>query len=225
MNNPKLLLEWDDDKIPLFVTVWIQILDTLHVFVRCLFISIWWPGWWVGWDGGWACQQESWHSARQPKVLLVIKRIAFATAKNIKKTCLCNIFTTTCDHLYSVMSERESVIDFTVPYYDLVGITIMMKKPKVRENLDLSRSLQTCFEHDRTNILFTNHNSLFTIRSIHYSLFAQFTIYYSLFNFGTTALICRCRPPSSSSSLSWKSQCGAAFWFAINNQHILAFFF
>ena len=69
------------------------------------------------------------------------------------------------------MSERESVIDFTVPYYDLVGITIMMKKPKVRENLDLSRSLQTCFEHDRTNKLFTNHNSLFTIRSIHYSLF------------------------------------------------------
>ena len=68
------------------------------------------------------------------------------------------------------MSERESVIDFTVPYYDLVGITIMMKKPKVRENLDLSRSLQTCFEHDRTNILFT----------IHYSLFAQFTIHCSL---------------------------------------------
>ena len=29
------------------------------------------------------------------------------------------------------MSEREHVIDFTVPYYDLVGITIMMKKPKV----------------------------------------------------------------------------------------------
>ena len=31
----------------------------------------------------------------------------------------------------SVMSEREYVVDFTVPYYDLVGITIMMKKPKV----------------------------------------------------------------------------------------------
>ena len=180
MNNPKLLLEWDDDKIPLFVTVWIQILDTLHVFVRCLFISIWWPGWWVGWDGGWACQQESWHSARQPKVLLVIKRIAFATAKNIKKTCLCNIFTTTCDHLYSVMSERESVIDFTVPYYDLVGITIMMKKPKVRENLDLSRSLQTCFEHDRTNILFTIHYSLFAQFTIHCSLNSLFTIHYSI---------------------------------------------
>lgn len=26
----------------------------------------------------------------------------------------------------SVMAERETVIDFTVPYYDLVGITIMM---------------------------------------------------------------------------------------------------
>lgn len=29
----------------------------------------------------------------------------------------------------SVMAERELVIDFTVPYYDLVGITIMMQKP------------------------------------------------------------------------------------------------
>lgn len=26
----------------------------------------------------------------------------------------------------SVMAEREAVIDFTVPYYDLVGITILM---------------------------------------------------------------------------------------------------
>ena len=40
MNNPQLLLERDDDKRPLFVTVRIQILDTLHLFVRCLFISI-----------------------------------------------------------------------------------------------------------------------------------------------------------------------------------------
>ncbi len=30
----------------------------------------------------------------------------------------------------SVMAERETVIDFTVPYYDLVGITIMMKNLK-----------------------------------------------------------------------------------------------
>lgn len=29
----------------------------------------------------------------------------------------------------SVMAERETVIDFTVPYYDLVGITIMMLLP------------------------------------------------------------------------------------------------
>ncbi|KAM7352125.1 ionotropic receptor 25a-like [Cochliomyia hominivorax] len=29
----------------------------------------------------------------------------------------------------SVMAEREMVVDFTVPYYDLVGITIMMYKP------------------------------------------------------------------------------------------------
>lgn len=27
-----------------------------------------------------------------------------------------------------VTSERETVIDFTVPYYDLVGYSIMMKK-------------------------------------------------------------------------------------------------
>lgn len=31
----------------------------------------------------------------------------------------------------SVMAERENVIDFTVPYYDLVGIAIMMKIPHV----------------------------------------------------------------------------------------------
>ncbi|XP_060066493.1 LOW QUALITY PROTEIN: ionotropic receptor 25a-like [Ylistrum balloti] len=30
----------------------------------------------------------------------------------------------------SVMAERENVVDFTVPYYDLVGLTILMKKPK-----------------------------------------------------------------------------------------------
>ena len=32
---------------------------------------------------------------------------------------------------FSVMAERESVIDFTIPYYDLVGISILMKKTKV----------------------------------------------------------------------------------------------
>ena len=32
----------------------------------------------------------------------------------------------------SVMAERENVIDFTVPYYDLVGITILMKKPEFK---------------------------------------------------------------------------------------------
>lgn len=30
----------------------------------------------------------------------------------------------------SVMAERENVVDFTVPYYDLVGITILMKQPQ-----------------------------------------------------------------------------------------------
>jgi len=35
----------------------------------------------------------------------------------------------------SVMAERENVIDFTVPYYDLVGISILMKKPKVPTSL------------------------------------------------------------------------------------------
>ena len=28
----------------------------------------------------------------------------------------------------SVMAEREQVIDFTVPFYDLVGFSILMKK-------------------------------------------------------------------------------------------------
>nr|CAD7262763.1 unnamed protein product [Timema shepardi] len=35
----------------------------------------------------------------------------------------------------SVMAERENVVDFTVPYYDLVGITILMKKPKAPTSL------------------------------------------------------------------------------------------
>jgi glutamate receptor, ionotropic, invertebrate len=35
----------------------------------------------------------------------------------------------------SVMAERETVIDFTVPYYDLVGITIMMVLPSQTPSL------------------------------------------------------------------------------------------
>ncbi|XP_043640733.1 ionotropic receptor 25a [Drosophila teissieri] len=35
----------------------------------------------------------------------------------------------------SVMAEREIVIDFTVPYYDLVGITIMMQRPSSPSSL------------------------------------------------------------------------------------------
>ncbi|CAL1539208.1 unnamed protein product [Lymnaea stagnalis] len=35
----------------------------------------------------------------------------------------------------SVMAERETVIDFTVPFYDLVGLTILMKKPTVDYSL------------------------------------------------------------------------------------------
>ncbi|NP_001273813.1 glutamate receptor ionotropic, kainate 4-like precursor [Musca domestica] len=35
----------------------------------------------------------------------------------------------------SVMAEREIVIDFTVPYYDLVGITIMMQRPSTPSSL------------------------------------------------------------------------------------------
>lgn len=35
----------------------------------------------------------------------------------------------------SVMAERETVIDFTVPYYDLVGITILMQLPSTPSSL------------------------------------------------------------------------------------------
>lgn len=35
----------------------------------------------------------------------------------------------------SVMAERENVVDFTVPYYDLVGIKILMKAPKFEYSL------------------------------------------------------------------------------------------
>ena len=31
----------------------------------------------------------------------------------------------------TMLAERESVIDFTVPFYERVGITILMKKTKV----------------------------------------------------------------------------------------------
>lgn len=34
-----------------------------------------------------------------------------------------------------VTAERENVIDFTVPYYDLVGINILMKKPRPETSL------------------------------------------------------------------------------------------
>lgn len=33
------------------------------------------------------------------------------------------------------MAERETVIDFTVPYYDLVGITILMVQPSQPSSL------------------------------------------------------------------------------------------
>ena len=29
------------------------------------------------------------------------------------------------------MAERENVLDYTVPYYDLVGLSILSKKSKV----------------------------------------------------------------------------------------------
>ncbi|XP_063992990.1 ionotropic receptor 25a [Diachasmimorpha longicaudata] len=35
----------------------------------------------------------------------------------------------------SVMAERENVVDFTVPYYDLVGISILMRKQKAATSL------------------------------------------------------------------------------------------
>ncbi|XP_023316789.1 ionotropic receptor 25a [Trichogramma pretiosum] len=35
----------------------------------------------------------------------------------------------------AVMAERENVVDYTVPYYDLVGISIMRRKPKAATSL------------------------------------------------------------------------------------------
>ncbi|OQV18207.1 Glutamate receptor ionotropic, kainate 3 [Hypsibius exemplaris] len=35
----------------------------------------------------------------------------------------------------SVMAERENVVDFTVPYFDLVGVTILMKKTNQEQSL------------------------------------------------------------------------------------------
>ena len=35
----------------------------------------------------------------------------------------------------SVMAEREQVIDFTMPFYDLVGFSILMKKIKQKKSL------------------------------------------------------------------------------------------
>ncbi|XP_014218148.1 ionotropic receptor 25a-like [Copidosoma floridanum] len=36
---------------------------------------------------------------------------------------------------FAVMAERENVIDYTVPYYDLVGITILRRRPKTTTSL------------------------------------------------------------------------------------------
>lgn len=36
---------------------------------------------------------------------------------------------------FAVMAEREFVIDYTVPYYDLVGTSMMMKKVKTNTSL------------------------------------------------------------------------------------------
>ncbi|MFH4984366.1 hypothetical protein AB6A40_011075 [Gnathostoma spinigerum] len=35
----------------------------------------------------------------------------------------------------SVTAEREDVVDFTLPYYDLVGISVLMRKPAVDNSL------------------------------------------------------------------------------------------
>lgn len=35
----------------------------------------------------------------------------------------------------SVTAERENYVDFTVPYYDLVGVTILMKKEESEYSL------------------------------------------------------------------------------------------
>ena len=34
----------------------------------------------------------------------------------------------------SIMADREKVIDFTVPYYELVGLSILMKRIKKSED-------------------------------------------------------------------------------------------
>ena len=42
----------------------------------------------------------------------------------------------------SVMADRNRVIDYTVPYYDTVGITILMKK--VKEKTDIFLFIGVC---------------------------------------------------------------------------------
>lgn len=34
-----------------------------------------------------------------------------------------------------IMAERETVIDFTIPYYDLVGYTVLMARPRPKSSL------------------------------------------------------------------------------------------
>ena len=94
------------------------------------------------------------------------------------------------------MSEREHVIDFTVPYYDLVGITIMMKKPKVTDQLFWGGVLLPILGQTQCKTLKT-------------SLFGNLTVQLSDFQI---VLSVRCPLPSSSSSQSWRSQSGAASW-------------
>ena len=34
-----------------------------------------------------------------------------------------------------MLAQRESVIDFTIPYYEMVGLTILLKRPAQSTNL------------------------------------------------------------------------------------------
>lgn len=62
----------------------------------------------------------------------------------------------------SVTAEREAVIDFSVPYFDLVGITIMMKK------IELERTIFRFLTVLETNVWLYIIATYFVTRYIHF---------------------------------------------------------
>lgn len=78
-----------------------------------------------------------------------------------------------------VMAERETVIDFTVPYYDLVGITVLMMLPRTKNSLfkfltvletDVWFCILGAYFFTRFKVLFLKYLNLVSFQLFHFFL-------------------------------------------------------